>query len=53
MNFHAKHVGKFPVDVLNVFLNSQQIPLQVAQAGKTQLDFLVKALRVEDEDAFP
>lgn len=53
MHFHAQHVGKFSVNLLNVFLNSQQIPLQVAQAGESQLNFLVSVPGIEDEDAFP
>lgn len=53
MHFHAQHVGKFSVNLLNVFLNSQQIPLQVAQAGESQLNFLVKVPGIKDEDAFP
>ena len=53
MNVNAQHVGKFLVDVLDMLLNSQKIPLQVAQAGKTQLNFLVKVSGIKDEDAFP
>lgn len=53
MHFHTQHVGKFSVNLLNLFLNPQQKPLQVAQAGESQLDILVKVSRVEDEDAFP
>lgn len=53
MNINAQHVGKFPVSSLNVFFNAQNIPLQVAQAGESQLNFLVTISGVKDENAFP
>ena len=53
MNVETQHVGKLSVDVLNMLLNTQQIPLQVAQAGKTQLDFPFEVSSVKDKNAFP
>lgn len=53
MNFYSKHIGKFSINVLDVFFYSQKIALQVAHAGKTQFDFPFWAARVYNEDAFP
>ena len=53
MNVESQHVGKLHINLLDVFFNAQKIPLQVAQAGESQLNFLVKVPGIKDEDAFP